>query len=181
MEQSYTPIRLNLGCGSYKFPDHINVDLYGDVDFRWDLDSFPYPWADNSIDSIRILHVLEHVKDWWQCFTECARILKPGGELHIRVPHYYSHSAITYRDHLTVFSQLSFHGIRGAGHGTSTWAMEETNTVPLVMSDYRQVPFKQYNWMAKWVPWLLSFCANHLNGFIWEQQFTFIKVGNDGK
>ena len=176
------PLLLNLGCGFNQFRTHINVDAYGNCnpDVVWDLSKTPYPWLDNTFDGIDAFHVLEHVENWWGMFTECARILKPNGYLHIRVPDESSKSALTYRDHLHVFSEHSFHGIRGMRQGTNAWAERELNRVPLVMQSHVKVPYNQYQWMAKWCPRILRFCADHLRGFIWEQRFIFVKVGDNG-
>ncbi len=179
MESNVGKTFLNLGCGSKKFvgQEWVNVDAYGDPDFFCDLNKFPYPWADNSIDHIYMSHVLEHIPDWWSAFTECARILKPGGTLEIRVPDESSATALTYRDHHHVFSQCSFHGTQGAAHGTSAWAKENQNTVPLIPVSYAQVPYAKHQWMIRWAPWLLRFCANHMRNFIHEQVFVFQKIG----
>lgn len=170
------PLLLNLGAGSNRLPDHVSVDNWGDPDIKWDLNQTPYPWADNSVDGIEMWHTLEHLTNWWEAFKECARILKPGGYLHIRVPDESSSTAWGYRDHVAVFTEASFHGVEGTAHGTNAWASLETSTVPLMLEHYYQVPFKQYEWMARWCPWLLEFCSKHLRNFIWEQRFYFRKV-----
>lgn len=177
MEQTTKPVLLNLGSGFNPLDGYVNVDFYGEPDVRHDLNLAPYPWADNSVDGIEYWHALEHLDDWWTSFTECARILKPGGFLHIRVPDESSTTALAYRDHKTVFSLVSFHGISDRPHGTNAWAATETGTVPLVLTSYYQVPFEQYQWMTRWCPWLLRFCAKHMRNFIWEQRFYFMKVG----
>ena len=175
-------LRLNLGCGKKKFVGDcwVNVDAYQSCkpDVVWDLNKFPYPWETNSVDEIYMSHVLEHIPDWWSSFTECARILKPGGTLEIRVPDESSSTALTYRDHLHVFGQNSFHGIKGSAHGTSAWAIENKDTVPLEPVSYNQVPYEKYAWMIRWAPWLLRFCAGHLRNFIHEQVFIFRKIGD---
>ena len=171
-------IKLNLGCGFKQMVGYIGVDAFGNPDVKHDLNSFPYPWDDNTVSEIQAHHIMEHLDDWWPAFLECARILKPGGILEIRVPDAASVGALTYRDHFHVFSLLSFHGIQGAEHGTSAWAAEEKNEVPLKLTGYHQVPHKQYNWMTyRPFRWLLAFCANHMRNFIWEQRFIFEKVG----
>jgi ubiquinone/menaquinone biosynthesis C-methylase UbiE len=156
----------------------INVDAFASChpDVVHDLNVTPYPWADNSVDGIQMRHVLEHLPNWWEAFCECARILKPGGYLRIHVPDESSETALTYRDHVRVFSNASFHGIRGRPSGTNAWATTVEGSIPLVQEFYAQVPYKQYEWMVRWCPWLLRFCANHLRNFIWEQQFVFRKV-----
>ena len=138
-------------------------------------------WDDNSVNGIEMWHTLEHLDDWWSVLLECVRILKVGGTLDIRVPDESSSSALTYRDHNHVFSQLSFHGIQDrSGWGTNAWAAIENDRVPLIIERYNQVPFPKYNWMTRWgFRWILVFCSNHLRNFIWEQQFHFRKIGNE--
>ena len=174
---------LNLGCGYSKRVGAINVDKYANCepDVVHDLNVFPYPWDDDSVDGIVMFHVLEHLGDWWTVILECARILKPGGKLHIRVPDESSTAALTYRDHNHVFSVFSFHGISNyAGFGTNAWAEIENEKVPLMLVQYQREPFGQYKWMQRWgFMWLLEFCATHFRNFIHEQRFDFIKIGDD--
>lgn len=171
--------RLNLGCGTKKFvgEEWINVDAYSacNPDYIWDLNKTPFPWESNSIDHIYMSHILEHIPNWWDAFLECARILKSGGTLEIRVPDESSATALTYRDHYHVFSLVSFHGCIGMKPGTNAWAMTEKDSVPLKMESWQRVPFEKYAWMMK-LPWLMSFCADHLRNFIHEQVFVFRKL-----
>lgn len=177
MAQADQQTRLNLGCGLSRKLGWVNVDAHGTPDVLWDLNTTPYPWRSNTVDEIELKHVLEHLEDYWSCVEECARILKPGGWLRIHVPHDSSSTALTYRDHVRVFSPASFLGIVGHRSGNNAWAAEHEATVPLVMVNYYRVPYPRYEWMARWCPWLLEFCAEHLRNFIWEQQFHLRKVG----
>lgn len=49
-------------------------------------DATDLPFEDASFDVIVTSHLLEHVENDLQCIKECARVLKPGGELIIWVP-----------------------------------------------------------------------------------------------
>jgi SAM-dependent methyltransferase len=170
-------IKLNLGCGFNKWPGWVNVDAF-DVckpDVVHDMEKTPFPWADDSVDEIQAWHIFEHLRDWWPAFTECARILKPGGKLEIRTPHESSKSAMTYRDHHHVFSLFSFHGVQGATHGTNAWAKTVQNGVPLQLAEYFEVPREQYGWMVRF-PRVLHFCSEHLRNFIHESRFIFTKL-----
>ena len=187
MAQNAYPVIINLGCGFKKIEGAINVDAFDicNPDVLWDLNKTPYPFDDNSVDQIIASHVFEHLENWYGAFKECARILKEGGMFLIRVPDESSSSALTYRDHLHVFSLFSFHGADQYSSGTNAWAKTIEGETPLKMVDYQQVPHKEYQWMIKWCPWLLKFCANHLRNFIWEQRFEFQKQipigGENGK
>lgn len=171
------PVYLNLGCGLQKIQGWINVDAYAvcDPDVCHDLDVTPWPWKDESVDGIYAAHVFEHLKEWWPAFRECARVLKPGGKLEIRVPDESSSGAMGWRDHRHVFTKFSFHGIRGAKQGTNAWAITEAESVPLRMDGYAQVPVAGKQWMVRF-PRLLRWCATHLRNFIHEQRFYFVKV-----
>lgn len=170
---------LNLGCGFNKKLGFINVDKFDNCepDIQWDLDVFPYPWEDNSIDLIEIFHTLEHIKDWYSAFVEMSRILKVGGLLLIRVPDESDPHAMAFRDHYHVFTLRSFDNVVGMIKRSTTNAeFASMDLVPLNLLSHYQVPYTEYQWMIRWCPWLLSFCANHLRGFIFEQRFDFVKV-----
>lgn len=83
--------KLNLGCGKNLMPEYINVDKFGKPDIVCDLEEFPWPWEDNSIDEIVMFHVLEHLGEtseiYLKIFMEMYRILKPGALVRIAVPH----------------------------------------------------------------------------------------------
>jgi len=169
-------LRLNIGCGRRTIPGWVNVDAYGNPDVKHDLGVFPWPFEDDSVDEILASHILEHLTDWWGAFKECARILKPGGRLEIRVPDESSNKAATYRDHKHVFSQFSFFGTFSyIAPGTNAWAAEQ-EILPMGLVSHLQVPHKQYYWMMHWpFRWLLAFCAEHMRNFIWEQRFLWEK------
>ncbi len=82
--------RLNLGCGEDKKVGYINVDWSSLVspDVVHDLNKVPYPFEDSSIDRIEAFHVLEHLEKPFVLMKEFHRILKRGGELNIKVPHF---------------------------------------------------------------------------------------------
>ena len=78
-------MKLNLGCGQLKFRGFENVD-YPEVDLRK-----PLPYADESVDEILMIHVLEHLgkDEAIRCLTECKRIMRAGGRLMVEVPDIY--------------------------------------------------------------------------------------------
>ena len=106
-------IRLELGCGKKPTPGYIHHDRIwhsAHVDVAHNLDVLPWPWADNSIDELLALDVLEHLKvdvNLW--LDECHRILAPDGLLTMRVPSW--DNPVSYRDttHRKVFHEESFH------------------------------------------------------------------------
>lgn len=80
---------LNLGCGKDIIEGAVNIDhvkLPG-VDLVMDLEKFPYPFKDKSVNEVHLYFVLEHLDEHFRVIEEIFRILKKGGMLYIRVPH----------------------------------------------------------------------------------------------
>ncbi|MHB8123101.1 MAG: methyltransferase domain-containing protein [Desulfuromonadaceae bacterium] len=156
----------------------MNVDAQDNCkpDIQWNLNVTPWPWAkDESFSLVHCHHVMEHLDrdKWWNAFREIVRILMPDGLLVLRVPDASSKTSMTYRDHNTQFSDASFHCVKGTRGYANAWAHAQ-DELPIACVRYTKIPFTQYNWMRS-VPWLLRFCADHLNNFIWEQEFIFQK------
>jgi predicted SAM-dependent methyltransferase len=83
-----SPLRLNLGCGTLRLDGWVNIDLVGlPVDLAWSILT-PFPFDDDSVDSIFHEHVLEHIPgyDGFVFLKNCHRVLKPGGIMRIVVP-----------------------------------------------------------------------------------------------
>lgn len=91
--------RLNLGCGAFKKPGFLNVDVNNavDPDMVVDMSRFPYPFTDEEFDHIEADHSLEHTNDPFATMREIHRVLKKGGTLVIRVPHF--SRAMAHPDH----------------------------------------------------------------------------------
>ena len=83
-------MKLNLGCGHIRREGYVNVDKTKNdgVDVVWDLDTFPYPFDKASAEEIIADNVLEHVYDPLETMIELHRILKDGGRLTVKVPHF---------------------------------------------------------------------------------------------
>lgn len=87
------PMKLNLGCGQNKKPGYVNVDKFDTFapDVVWDLETFPWPFEDNSVDEIVLFHVLEHmgasVEVFLSIMKEMYRVCAAGASIHIAVPH----------------------------------------------------------------------------------------------
>jgi len=82
---------LELGSGQKPaYPDSIKIDrvALANIDIVSDFSAGLPFIPDDSIDIIHSSHVLEHLADTQIIMREMFRILKPGGELHIIVPHH---------------------------------------------------------------------------------------------
>ena len=86
-------MKLNLGSGSKILEGYTNVDKYDyyKPDIVHDLENFPYPFEDNSIDEILLSHVLEHIGQspdiFLKIIKELYRICHDDSLIKIIVPH----------------------------------------------------------------------------------------------
>jgi hypothetical protein len=107
-----TPLRLNLGSGQNPLAGFLNVDKFGSPDVRHDLETFPWPWPDNSVDEIAMIHVLEHlgesVATFFSIMKELYRICKHNAQITIWVPHPRHNDFISDPTHVRPFTAESF-------------------------------------------------------------------------
>ncbi len=84
------PYKLNLGCGEDKKNEFTNIDWnkLTNPDVLHNLNQVPYPFEDNTFDEILASHILEHLDKPFEIMKELHRILKPGGKLIVKVPHF---------------------------------------------------------------------------------------------
>jgi ubiquinone/menaquinone biosynthesis C-methylase UbiE len=103
-------MKLNLGCGGKRIEGFVGVDKIKTkaTDKIWDLDVFPYPFSDNSVEEVLMDNVLEHLEDVILSMEELYRICKPGAKVRINVPYFKSNSAFTDPTHKHFFTENSF-------------------------------------------------------------------------
>lgn len=103
-------MKLNLGCGIKKIDGFVGVDNIKTeaVDIIHDLNIFPYPFEDGSVDEIIMDNVLEHLDDVIKVIEELHRLCVPGAIVKINVPYFKSNSAYTDPTHKHFFTETSF-------------------------------------------------------------------------
>ena len=85
-------MKLNLGCGKNYIDGWVNVDFYDDsyCDKLHDLEVFPWPWEDNSVSEIRIIHTLEPLGADWKVYIkilqEMYRVCEDDAHIQVDVP-----------------------------------------------------------------------------------------------
>lgn len=101
--------KLNVGCGTDIKEGWINLDLHKNegVDIIHDIEKLPLPFKEGSFDEILCQDVLEHV-DYIPVLKDLHRILKLGGKLNIKVPHFTSANNFKDPTHLKMFSCSTF-------------------------------------------------------------------------
>ena len=92
------PVKLDLACGDSKAEGFIGVDKWKtpSVDKVVDLQKYPWPWKDASVDEVRCSHYFEHIPglDRPKFMDELHRILKKGATATILVPYAGSNRSI---------------------------------------------------------------------------------------
>ena len=124
MEASNQSLKLNLGCGQFPKEGYLNVDKYGEPEFRFDLETFPWPWADNSVEHIILHHVLEHLGAatdiYLKIIGELYRVCKVGALIDITVPHPRHEDFIGDPTHVRAITPYSFRLFSKAFNKVST-------------------------------------------------------------
>lgn len=103
-------VKIDLGCGSSKITGYTGVDIcqLEGVDIVHDLEQYPWPFKDESVDEIYCSHYAEHVSCLIKFMDECFRILKYGGMMFIRSPYYNSMRAWQDPTHKQAISDATF-------------------------------------------------------------------------
>ena len=103
-------MKLNLGAGTDIRTGYVNHDLVGlpGISVVHDLNSFPWPWADQSVEEIVARDLLEHLDDFMAAMEEMHRILKPGALARVKVPYWNSWCRHADPTHKRGFHELTF-------------------------------------------------------------------------
>lgn len=101
---------IDFGCGNAKYSGAIGVDSNprSQADIIHDLNSYPYPFADNFADHIICRDVLEHVDNFIQTMEEIWRIAKPRCLIDISGPFMSSVNFFSDPTHRRAFTSRSF-------------------------------------------------------------------------
>jgi len=156
-------LRLNLGCGQNPLENYVNVDKFGNPDVVCDLETFPWPWQNNSVDEVVLNHVLEHIGETTQVFLnfmkELYRICKPGAEIQINVPHPRHDNFINDPTHIRIITpEVLKHFSKSINE---QWKSEQAAGTPLAL--YLDVNFEIID--VKYVicePWQTSYSLGEI-------------------
>lgn len=179
---------LNVGCGKsvFKVSNVTNLDYAPDdgINVVCDLGKGVLPFENNEFDFILANHVLEHIPNWWDCFKELCRVLKPGGTLEVWFPPVSSDTAFTYRDHINRLGVESFTGVgKHRRGGTNLMAEHDDNSTPdlfkvdLIWRGYHAIIVW---WLLYTPPWFANWAMEHLRNTVSEEGYVFRKRLDDG-
>jgi len=166
-----SPRILDVGCGRGKYPGAIGIDLspqtQADVLCDW---TTSYPFAANSFDEVRMIHVIEEVPDILAAMAEVHRICRAGARVVLVTPHYTDHSSYCSPTHRWHLSSFSF------------WFYSDK---PNEYDYYGQARFRERRVTVKLLRiwrWLgLEFLVNHARWFrkFWEYYLCFLIRGKN--
>lgn len=102
--------KLHIGCGKDIKKGYINLDIakLPGIDVVHDLNTFPYPFKDNTFYEILANSVIEHVDDVIKVVTELHRISKPNAVMKIRVPYFHAAGGLAIITHKHFFNADAF-------------------------------------------------------------------------
>ncbi|KZE88032.1 methyltransferase domain-containing protein [Chromobacterium subtsugae] len=128
-------LKLNLGCGHDRRPGFLNVDSQAAChpDLVADLEQFPWPWDDNSVDEILMSHVLEHLgassATYLGIIKELYRVCAPGALVTIIVPHPRSDNYLADPTHVRPITAAGLHMFNQELN--RQWMAEGSSNTPL--------------------------------------------------
>jgi SAM-dependent methyltransferase len=99
-------IRIDLGCGTKKQPGFIGLDHFGlpGVDHVLDLTADPFPFDDESVDSVFSSHFIEHIEEPNHVFEEIGRVCRDGARIEFWTPYAWTNEAFLF-GHLHFISE----------------------------------------------------------------------------
>ena len=163
---------IQLGSGiATKLDNAVNVDINPETspDVVWDLNSFPYPFENNSFEIVIALSIIEHLKHFFDVMGEIHRISQPGTSVYILVPHFSSAAAFVDPTHCQHFSARSCdYFIKGS---------DIERDYGFYVS-YRYRIIKRYLDLAGWFNyiWTIRWLVNRYPGF-WEEYLCYFIRG----
>lgn len=80
-------MKINFGGVKGEKESFLTAGLDKQADYNINLDNYPLPFKDNSVDEIWASHILEHLKEPLDFLEECYRIMKSKSIMTIKVPH----------------------------------------------------------------------------------------------
>ena len=186
MTNSDNKIFLNLGAGSDVKAGYINHDIVflPGIDVVHNLNEYPWPWDNNSIDEIQVVDLLEHLDDFILAMEELYRVIKPGGSLHIKVP--YWNSSFTYMDptHKRGFHENTFHFFDPSKelcklrhyYSHARFYIQSEVFILIPFAPYLKIPFvKELHVKGKFFKRVVGFFGNLFSNIILDLKIVLVK------
>lgn len=139
-------MRIDLGGGLKPAPAHVNLDpIHGTGRWCRQAQDVPWPAQDASCEAVRASHVLEHIpagEPRISVLNECWRVLRPGGQLEVIVPHFGTWQAHADPTHVSYWVPESFSYLDGSFGPEANYGIRPWQTLKLWIRD---------GWEINWV------------------------------
>ena len=145
-------MRLNLGCGHNKLDGFVNCDTQAacNPDRVVDLEVFPWPFDNDSVEEVVLSHVLEHLgessKVYLGIIRELYRVCRADAVVRIAVPHPRHDDYLTDPTHVRPILPEQFHMF--SKKMNREWRAQGFANTPL--AEYLDVDFEVED--VQWVP-----------------------------
>lgn len=103
-------MKLDLGSGPDPQEGYEGVDIidYPEVAHTVDLFSYPWPWADSSVEAATTSHLVEHVPNLVGFMGELWRVMEPDAQVFISHPYQFNVRAWQDPTHVRCLNEVSW-------------------------------------------------------------------------
>lgn len=151
-------LRVDLACGQNKKEGFIGVDSVEGpgVDIVCDLETYPWPFKDNSVYEVNCSHYVEHLNDLVKFMNELYRVMMPLGIVQIQCPYYSSERAWQDPTHKRAITTKTFYYFDSKwvkaikmDHYMGEVDFEVVSVIPLVNPEWQGRADEAIKWAMK--------------------------------
>tara|TARA_B100000767_G_C19658345_1_gene489871 strand:- start:425 stop:985 length:561 start_codon:yes stop_codon:yes gene_type:complete len=144
-------MKLNLGAGNDIKDGFINHDIsqLPGIDVAFDINTYPWPWDDNTFDEVVAHDLLEHLNDFMRAMEEIHRILIPNGMVKLSVPYWNSCARYIDPTHKIGFHEDTFKFFDPSSHYCEERFYYTKARFSIVKETFIILPFYPYFWIPK--------------------------------
>lgn len=103
-------MKLNLASGNHKQEGFLGIDIVKlpNVDIIHDLEKYPWPFEDNSVEEVFCSHYIEHTSDLISFMDEIYRVCKNEAVVKFVAPYYTYRGALADPTHKRLITDATF-------------------------------------------------------------------------
>jgi SAM-dependent methyltransferase len=167
-------MKLDIACGDNKKEGFTGIDIAktNSTDIVHDLNSYPWPFENNSIEEIWCSHYIEHTPDLMKFMNEVCRIMKPGAQATFISPYYTSIRCWQDPTHLRAISENTYY------YYNKGWReLNKLEHYPIT-ADFNIVQWA-HSWNADWASRsqeAKNFALKHYNNVVDDLWAILIKI-----
>jgi len=165
-------MKLNIGCGRDIREGWVNLDINktSGVDVVHNLNEFPYPFKENSLDEVLAIDVFEHVDDLILVLEELFRICKPGATIKAVVP--YGVGWVEHIQHKRGFNYTTFKSVSQNKREVNYFTKADIRQIDLKTKPTKVGRFIPNFWVPKSELRFREIVSTFLNNIVKEMYVT---------